>query len=81
MMAAREAGFSIRKILPWSGMTIFPLRPSRTRPWRRFRSHAFEQGKVVGEATIALVNGKKIGRHQSVLPLELTIRESCGARR
>jgi hypothetical protein len=35
---------------------------------------------MVGEAIIALVDGKKIGKNQSALPLELTIRKSCGAR-
>jgi hypothetical protein len=36
---------------------------------------------MVGEAIIALVDGKKIGKNQSALPLELTIRKSCGANR
>jgi hypothetical protein len=34
---------------------------------------------MVGEAIIALVDGKKIGKNQSALPLELIIRKSCGA--
>ncbi len=79
MTAIREAGFSIPEDFAVVGYDDIPSAAFAFPPLTTIRSHAFEQGKMVGEATIALVNGKKIGRHQSVLPLELVIRESCGA--
>ena len=79
MMAIREAGLSIPEDFAVVGYDDIPSAAFAFPPLTTIRSHAFEQGKMVGEAIIALVDGKKIGRHQSVLPLELTIRESCGA--
>jgi DNA-binding LacI/PurR family transcriptional regulator len=79
MTAIREAGFSIPEDFAVVGYDDIPGAAFAYPPLTTVRSHPFEQGKMVGEAIIALVNGKKIGRHQSVLPLELTIRESCGS--
>ncbi len=79
MMAAREAGLSIPEDFAVVGYDDIPAAAFSCPPLTTIRSHAFELGKLVGDATIALVNGKKIGRQQSGLPLELTIRESCGA--
>ena len=69
MTAIREAGFSIPEDFAVVGYDDIPSAAFAFPPLTTIRSHAFEQGKMVGEATIALVNGKKIGRHQSVLPL------------
>jgi DNA-binding LacI/PurR family transcriptional regulator len=80
MMAVREAGLSIPEDFAVVGYDDIPGAAFVHPPLTTVRSHAFEQGRTVGEAIIALVDGKKIGRHQSVLPLELTIRESCGAK-
>jgi DNA-binding LacI/PurR family transcriptional regulator len=79
MMAIREAGLSIPGDFAVVGYDDIPSAAFAYPPLTTICSHAFEQGKMVGEATISLVEGKEIGRHQSVLPLELTIRESCGA--
>ncbi len=79
MMAIREAGLSIPEDLAVVGYDDIPSAAFAYPPLTTICSHAYEQGKMVGEATIALVEGKKIGRNESVLPLELTIRESCGA--
>jgi Periplasmic binding protein-like domain len=49
-------------------------------PLTTVRSLAYEQGKIAGEAVIDLINGKEPGRKTSIVPLELVIRESCGAR-
>jgi len=80
MMAIREAGLSIPEDFAVVGYDDIPGAAFACPPLTTVRSHAFEQGSMVGEAIIALVDGKKIGRRQSVLPLELTIRESCGAK-
>ncbi len=79
MMAVREAGLSIPEDLAVVGYDDIPSAAFAYPPLTTICSHAFEQGKMVGEATIGLVEGKKIGRNQSMLPLELKIRESCGA--
>lgn len=79
MVAVREAGLSIPEDFAIVGYDDIPAAVFAYPPLTTIRSHAFEQGKRVGEAIIALVDGKKIGRQQSVLPLELMIRESCGA--
>jgi DNA-binding LacI/PurR family transcriptional regulator len=80
MLAVREAGLSVPEDFAIVGYDDIPGAAFACPPLTTVRSHAFEQGHLVGEAVIALVDGKKIGRHQSVLPLELLIRESCGAK-
>jgi DNA-binding LacI/PurR family transcriptional regulator len=80
MLAVREAGLSVPEDFAVVGYDDIPGAAFACPPLTTVRSHAFEQGHLVGEAVIALVDGKKIGIHQSVLPLELTIRESCGAK-
>jgi DNA-binding LacI/PurR family transcriptional regulator len=79
MMAIREAGLSIPEDFAVVGYDDIPGAAFAYPPLTTIRSHPFEQGKMVGEAIIALVDGKKIGKYQSALPLELTIRKSCGA--
>jgi DNA-binding LacI/PurR family transcriptional regulator len=80
MMAIRESGLSIPEDFAVVGYDDIPGAAFAHPPLTTIRSHAFEQGGMVGEAIIALVDGKKIGRHQSVFPLELIIRESCGSK-
>jgi DNA-binding LacI/PurR family transcriptional regulator len=79
MTAIREAGLSIPEDFAVVGYDDIPSAAFAYPPLTTIRSHPFEQGKMVGEAIIALVDGKKIGKIQSALPLELTIRKSCGA--
>jgi LacI family transcriptional regulator len=81
MTALREAGLSIPDDVAVVGYDDIPSAAFACPPLTTIRSHAFEQGKAVGEAAIALVEGKKIGKNESVLPLELVIRKSCGADR
>jgi DNA-binding LacI/PurR family transcriptional regulator len=79
MAAAREAGLAIPEDFAVVGYDDIPAAVFACPALTTIRSHAFEQGKMVGEATIALVDGKNIERQQSAVPLELRIRESCGA--
>ena len=81
MMAAREAGLSIPENLAVVGYDDIPAASFAYPPLTTIRSHAFDQGKMLGEAAISLVLGKGIGSQQDVLSLELIIRASCGATR
>ena len=81
MMAVREAGLSIPENFAVVGYDDIPAAAFAYPPLTTIRSHAFEQGKMLGEAAIALVIGKGIGSQQDVLTLELIIRASCGATR
>jgi DNA-binding LacI/PurR family transcriptional regulator len=80
MVAVREAGFSIPEEFAVVGYDDIPAAAFACPPLTTVRSLAFEQGKIVGEAVIDLINGKEQGRKTSIVPLELVIRESCGAR-
>jgi DNA-binding LacI/PurR family transcriptional regulator len=80
MVAVREAGFSIPEDFAVVGFDDIPAAAFTYPLLTTIRSHAFEQGKLLGEAAIALVDGKEIGSQQDVLPLELIIRASCGAK-
>ena len=80
MVALRKAGFSIPQDFAVVGYDDIPTAAFTWPPLTTVRSHAFEQGKIAGHAAIALLNGNGIGRQPAVLPLELVVRESCGAR-
>lgn len=80
MLAVYEAGLSIPEEFAVVGYDDIPAAAFTYPPLTTIRSHAFEQGKLLGEAAIALLDGKKIGSQQDVLPLELIIRASCGAK-
>src|SRR5207249_10003987 len=79
MTAVREAGLSIPDEFAVVGYDDIPSAAFACPPLTTIRSHAFDQGKLLAEAVIDLVEGKKIGKNQSVIPLELVIRKSCGA--
>jgi DNA-binding LacI/PurR family transcriptional regulator len=79
MVAIREAGFSIPEDFAVVGYDDIPAAPFTYPPLTTIRSHGFEQGKLLGEAAIALMDGKEIGSQQNVVTLELIIRASCGA--
>ncbi|MBV9298701.1 MAG: LacI family DNA-binding transcriptional regulator [Verrucomicrobia bacterium] len=81
MTAIREAGLSIPENFAVVGYDDIPAAAFACPPLTTIRSHAFEQGKILGEAAIALVVGKGIRSQQDVISLELVIRASCGARR
>jgi DNA-binding LacI/PurR family transcriptional regulator len=80
MKALGEAGLSIPKDFAVVGYDDIPTAAFTCPPLTTIRSHAFEQGKLLGEAAIALVDGQEIGSQQDVLPLELIIRASCGGK-
>jgi DNA-binding LacI/PurR family transcriptional regulator len=79
MVAVREAGFSIPQDFAVVGYDDIPSAAFACPPLTTIRTHALEQGKIVGEAAIALVKGIGTGRRSAIVPLELVIRESCGA--
>jgi DNA-binding LacI/PurR family transcriptional regulator len=79
MVAAREAGLSIPENLAVVGYDDVPAAAFACPPLTTIRTHALEQGKLLGETAIALVAGKEVGSRQDVLPLELIIRASSGA--
>ena len=81
MVAIREAGLSIPEDFAVVGFDDIPVAAFTSPALTTVRSHAFEQGNMLGEAVIALVAGKGIGSQQDVLPLELIVRASCGATR
>jgi DNA-binding LacI/PurR family transcriptional regulator len=80
MRAVREAGLSIPEDLAVVGYDDIPVAAFTHPSLTTVRSYAFEQGKLLGEAAIGLVEGKQIGSQQDILPVELIIRTSCGAK-
>jgi DNA-binding LacI/PurR family transcriptional regulator len=80
MAAVRQAGFSIPEDFAVVGYDDIPVAAFASPPLTTVRSYAVEQGKIVGEAVIDLVNGKEQGRRTEIVPLELVIRESSGGR-
>jgi LacI family transcriptional regulator len=80
MVAVREAGFSIPENFALVGFDDIPAAAFTCPPLTTIRSHPFELGKLLGEVAIALVAGKAVGSQQDVLPHELIIRASCGAK-
>lgn len=80
MLALREAGFSVPGEFAVVGYDDLPIASYTCPPLTTIRTHAFKQGKLLAEAVIALMNKEKVGSQQDVLPLELIVRESCGAR-
>jgi DNA-binding LacI/PurR family transcriptional regulator len=80
MLALREAGVSIPKDFAVVGYDDLPVASYTCPPLTTIRTHAFEQGKLLAEAAIALMNNEHVGSQQDVLPLELIVRASCGAK-
>jgi DNA-binding LacI/PurR family transcriptional regulator len=80
MVAVREAGFCIPQEFAVVGYDDIPLAAFACPPLTTIRTHALEQGKIVGEAAIALVKGMETGQRSAIVPLELIVRESCGAK-
>jgi len=80
MAAIREAGFAIPQEFAVVGYDDIPSAAFACPPLTTIRTHALEQGKIVGEAAIALVKGMETGQRSAIVPLELIVRESCGAK-
>ena len=79
MLALREAKLSVPEDFAVVGYDDLPIASYTCPPLTSISTHPFEQGKLLAEAAIALMNNEKVGSHQNVLPLELVIRSSCGA--
>jgi DNA-binding LacI/PurR family transcriptional regulator len=80
MLAIREAGLSIPEDFAVVGYDDLPIAAYACPPLTTVRTHAIEQGKLAAEAAIALMEKENVGSQQDILPLELIIRESCGAK-
>jgi DNA-binding LacI/PurR family transcriptional regulator len=80
MLALREAGLSVPKDFAVAGYDDLPIAAYACPPLTTVRTHAFEQGRLLAEAAIRLMNKEPIGSQHNSLPLELIIRESCGSK-
>ncbi|HEY5706010.1 MAG TPA: LacI family DNA-binding transcriptional regulator [Terrimicrobiaceae bacterium] len=80
MLAIREAGLSIPRDFAVAGYDDAPGAAYACPPLTTVRTHAYEHGKLFAEAAIRLMDNKEVGSQRAALPLELIIRESCGAR-
>ena len=80
MLALREAGLSVPQDFAVAGFDDLPIAAYACPPLTTVRTHAFENGKLLAEAAIRLMNNEEIGSRQDALKLELIIRESCGAK-
>jgi DNA-binding LacI/PurR family transcriptional regulator len=79
MLALREAGLSVPEDFAVVGYDDLPIASYTCPPLTTVRTHPFEQGKLLAEAAITLMNNEKVGSQQDALPLELVVRNSCGA--
>jgi DNA-binding LacI/PurR family transcriptional regulator len=79
MLAIREAGLSVPQDIAVVGYDDVPGAAFACPPLTTIRTHAYEHGKLIAQAAIRLMKQEKIGSQQDALPLELVIRDSCGA--
>ena len=80
MRAIRETGLSIPRDFAVVGYDDVPSAAFACPPLTTVRTHAYEHGKLFAEAAIKLMDKEEVGSQQDALPLELIIRESCGAK-
>jgi DNA-binding LacI/PurR family transcriptional regulator len=80
MLAIRKAGLSVPHDIAVVGYDDVPSAAFVCPPLTTVRTHAYEHGKLFAEAAIRLMQQERIGSQQDALPLELVIRDSCGAR-
>lgn len=80
MRAIREAGLSIPRDFAVVGYDDVPSAAFAFPPLTTVRTHAYEHGKLFAEAAIRLMDKEELGSQQDALPLELIVRESCGAK-
>ncbi len=78
MLALREAGLSIPRDFAVAGFDDLPIAAYACPPLTTVRTHPFENGKLLAEAAIKLMDNEEVGSPQDALKLELIIRESCG---
>ena len=79
MLAIREAGFSVPDDIAVVGYDDVPAAAFACPPLTTIRTNAYEHGKLFADAAIRLMNQETIDSQQDALPLELVIRNSCGA--
>jgi LacI family transcriptional regulator len=80
MLAIREAGLAIPGDVAVVGYDDVPTAAFACPPLTTVRTHAYEHGKLLAEAAIRLMNIQEVGNQENVLPLELVVRMSCGAK-
>ncbi len=80
MAALRDQGLAIPQDVAVVGYDDLPAAAFYHPPLTTVRSHAITQGRQVGEALMALLDGEPVGVRPDVVPLELIVRASCGAK-
>ena len=62
MLALRKAGLSVPRDVAVVGYDDLPMAAYTCPPLTTVRTHAFEQGKLLAHAAIALIDKEKIGQ-------------------
>jgi LacI family transcriptional regulator len=79
MAAIRAAGLSVPADIAVVGFDDLPFAAFANPALTTVRSQAKELGEHAARAAISLLEGKPVGIRRRVIPLELIVRESCGA--
>jgi DNA-binding LacI/PurR family transcriptional regulator len=80
MLAIRESGLSVPHDMAVVGYDDVPSAAFACPPLTTIRTHAYEHGKLFAQAAIRLMKQEQIDSREDALPLELVIRDSCGAK-
>jgi DNA-binding LacI/PurR family transcriptional regulator len=78
--AIREAGLSVPGDVAVVGFDDLPIAAFTSPKLTTVTTEAAVQGEQAALAAIDLLNGKRIGRRNCSLSLELIVRDSCGAK-
>jgi DNA-binding LacI/PurR family transcriptional regulator len=79
MAAIRAAGLSVPADIAVVGFDDLPFAAFTNPALTTVRSQPKELGEHAARAAISLLEGKRVGIRRRVIPLELIVRESCGA--
>jgi DNA-binding LacI/PurR family transcriptional regulator len=79
MAAIRAAGLSVPADMAVVGFDDLPFAAFTNPALTTIRSQPKELGEHAVRAAISLLEGKRVGIRRRVIPLELIVRESCGA--
>jgi DNA-binding LacI/PurR family transcriptional regulator len=77
--AIRAAGLSVPADIAVVGFDDLPFAAFTNPALTTVRSQPKELGEHAARAAISLLEGKRVGIRRRVIPLELIVRESCGA--